>query len=102
MAAISLHHILCPTERKTPREILSRVEQWAFQPEAFEADLEVINDDSTLSLVRREPPASNLEIANGFLPSEMTFEDDERGGEITQVSGETETMRQNQVFEGET
>ena len=82
----------------TSEEILGTVERWAFQPESYETVLDNIDEDSTLSYVRTEPPASYLEIVNGFMQSDLTG-DDESVFNITTVRPRMENQ-QRMIYEG--
>ena len=100
-AAISLHGTLFPTRRTPPLKILTTVPNWAFQPEQFEADLEAIQEDSTFSFVRTEPPTSYLEIVNRFNQTEVSSDENETSIETRPASMNTDATQLRRVYEGQ-
>ena len=61
-AAASLHRTLCPNVERTIDEILATVPLWTFQRAPCLSNLEVIRDDSVLSMVPTKARKSFIEI----------------------------------------
>ena len=64
---------LSPLSSPRPVEdILRTVEAWSFPPETCDVDLDVVAEDSLLSMARRSPRPSFLAIRNRLLGHEST------------------------------
>ena len=95
-AALNLFHSIQPTTRWSVQEILTTVEKWAFQPEMNQVDLDLIQQDSVLSLAEQNVRDSFIEIRNGLGGQDLSISE-VRPREAT-GSEMTETQRQ-RIFE---
>ena len=97
-AGVSLYNLLHPSVRKSQQEIIQTITSWSYQLEQCETNLNIIEDDSTLSFARHEVQKSFLEILEG-----LGGEYHPDGGRVSDERSLSvvETERTLRVFEGD-